>query len=134
MLLLATTPLLILIASNLARPRIATKPKTRARYQLAFEDAALVEWQKLDGSIKEPLRKILKKRLDQPHAVGNELHGELASCYKTKLRAQGYRLVYQVIDQMLIVMGISIGRRDKNAVYENAILRLQKLKKRDSAN
>jgi mRNA interferase RelE/StbE len=113
----------------LSQLRIATTPKTRARYQLAFADAALVEWQKLDGSIKEPLRKILKKRLDAPHAVGNELHGELANCYKIKLRAQGYRLVYQVIDQMLIVMVISIGKRDKNAVYENAIARLEKSKK-----
>jgi mRNA interferase RelE/StbE len=126
---LATTQLLILTASNLSQLRIATTPKTRARYQLAFADAALVEWQKLDGSIKEPLRKILKKRLDAPHAVGNELHGELANCYKIKLRAQGYRLVYQVIDQMLIVMVISIGKRDKNAVYENAIARLEKSKK-----
>ena len=99
------------------------KPTT---YRLAFQDAALAEWKKLDGSVKEPLRKLLKKRLESPRVKGTELHGELADCYKIKLRAQGYRLIYQVIDQQLIVLVISVGKRDKNAVYEAAIKRLQK--------
>jgi mRNA interferase RelE/StbE len=38
---------------------------------------ALKEWQALDGSIKEPLRKALKKRLEHPHMPGAELHGDL---------------------------------------------------------
>ena len=55
------------------------------------------------------------------------MHGELADCYKIKLRAQGFRLIYQVQDKYLIVLVISVGRRDKNAVYEAAIKRLKKL-------
>ena len=62
-------------------------------YRLAFENAALAEWNRLDGSIKEILRKLLKKRLVSPHAKGAELHGELSQCYKIKLRKQGYRLI-----------------------------------------
>ena len=96
-------------------------------YRLAFQDAALAEWKKLDGSVKEPLRKILKKRLEAPRVAGAELHGDLADCYKIKLRAQGFRLIYQVQDKYLIVLVISVGRRDKNAVYEAAIKRLKKL-------
>ena len=93
-------------------------------YRLAFENAALAEWNRLDGSIKEILRKLLKKRLVSPHAKGAALHGELSQCYKIKLRKQGYRLIYQVIDQQLIVLVISVGKRDKNAVYDAAIKRL----------
>lgn len=96
-------------------------------YRLAFQDAALTEWNKLDGSVKEPLRRLLKKRLDAPHVKGAELHGPLADCYKIKLRTQGYRLIYQVQDRRLIVLVISVGKRDKNAVYEAAMKRLQKL-------
>ena len=32
-------------------------------YRLKFTVAALAEWKALDGSVKEPLRKLLKKRL-----------------------------------------------------------------------
>ena len=70
---------------------------------------------------------MLKKRLEAPRVAGAELHGELADCYKIKLRAQGFRLIYQVQDKYLIVLVISVGRRDKNAVYEAAIKRLKKL-------
>ena len=102
----------------------AAKPQA---YRLAFQNDALVEWSKLDGSVKEPLRRLLKKRLDAPHVKGAELRGELANCYKIKLRTIGYRLIYQVLDQRLVVLVISVGKRDKNAVYEAAIKRLQKL-------
>ena len=42
--------------------------------------------QKLDGSVKEPLRKLLKKRLDNPHVPGAALHGALTGHYKIKLK------------------------------------------------
>lgn len=60
-------------------------------YRLKFMPEALSEWQTLDGSIKENLRKLLKKRLSQPHVPGAELHGDLRGCYKIKLLKQGYR-------------------------------------------
>lgn len=95
-------------------------------YRLAFEDHARAEWDKLDGSVKEPLRRLLKKRLDAPHVPSAALRGDLANCYKIKLLKQGYRLIYQVIDRRLIVLVISVGKRDKNAVYDAAIKRLHK--------
>ena len=102
----------------------AQSAKTPA-YRLAFENHARAEWDKLDGSIKEPLRRLLKKRLDAPHVPSAALHGGLANCYKIKLLRQGCRLIYQVIDQRLIVLVISVGKRDKNAVYDAAIKRLK---------
>ena len=65
--------------------------------------------------------------MEAPRVAGAELHGDLADCYKIKLRAQGFRLIYQVHDKHLIVLVISVGKRDKNAVYEAAIKRLKKL-------
>ena len=66
------------------------------KYSLKFVPDALAEWQALDGSVKELLRKALKKRLAQPHVPGARPHGDLHGCYKIKLRKQGYRLVYLV--------------------------------------
>jgi len=40
--------------------------------------------------------------------------------YKIKLRAIGYRLVYQVVDERLIVLVVAVGRRERNAVYKAA--------------
>ncbi|WP_305044932.1 type II toxin-antitoxin system RelE family toxin [Geoalkalibacter sp.] len=93
-------------------------------YRLKFVPEALQEWQALDGSIKEPLRKALKKRLERPHVSGAELHGELRGCYKIKLRKQGYRLVYMVEDDTLVVLVLAIDRRENMAAYRAALARL----------
>jgi mRNA interferase RelE/StbE len=62
-------------------------------YRLKFLSEALTEWEALDGGVKSVLKKLLKKRLDQPHVAGAQLHGGLNQCYKIKLLKQGYRLV-----------------------------------------
>jgi mRNA interferase RelE/StbE len=98
--------------------------KEKTIYRLKFVPDALKEWQALDGSIKEPLRKALKKRLEQPHMPGAELHGNLHGCYKIKLRKQGYRLVYQVEDDVLVVLVLAIDRREDLAAYHATMLRL----------
>ena len=98
----------------------ATQP-----YRLKFLPDALAEWNALDGSIKELLRKLLKKRLEQPHVPGSRLHGDLNSCYKIKLRKQGYRLVYAVEDDVLVVLVLAIDKREDLAAYHAAISRLK---------
>ena len=86
-------------------------------YRLKFTAAALAEWKALDGSIKETFRKLLKKRLLQPHLPGSALKGPLIGCYKIKLRQQGYRLIYTVEDEVLIVLVLTISKRENDAVY-----------------
>ena len=50
---------------------------------------------------------------------------DLPDCYKIKLKASGYRLVYQVEDHILVVTVIAVGKRDRNWVYETALARLK---------
>lgn len=97
---------------------------TASRYRLKFLPAALQEWNALDGSVKEVLRKLLKKRLEQPRMPGAELHGDLRDCYKIKLLKQGYRLVYQVEDDMLVVLVLAVAKREDMAAYRAAVDRL----------
>jgi mRNA interferase RelE/StbE len=99
------------------------------QFRLEFLESALREWRDLDGSIKEIFKKQLSARLVNPHLPGSELHGPLAGCYKIKLRSQGYRLVYQVRDDVLVVLVIAIDRRDKDKVYQSALKRIESLLK-----
>ena len=93
-------------------------------YRLKFVPAALREWQALDGSIKEPLRKLLKKRLQNPHVPGSALHGDLHGFYKIKLLKQGVRLVYGVDDDVITVMVMAVDRREDGLVYRSVLQRL----------
>ena len=93
------------------------------RYRLRFHELALREWQKLDNSVREPLKKKLAERLDQPRVPASALHG-MPDCYKIKLHSQGYRLVYRVDDTEVFVTVIAAGKRNENRVYRTASDRL----------
>ena len=56
--------------------------KTAAKYRLKFVPDAWHEWQALDGSLKQALKPLLAKRLQNPHVPGTLLRRELAGCYK----------------------------------------------------
>lgn len=94
------------------------------RYRLKFLPEALAEWNALDGSVKAVLKKLLLKRLEQPRTPGAELRGDLRDCYKIKLLRQGYRLVYQVEDDVLVVLVLAVSKREDMAVYRAAVDRL----------
>jgi len=82
-------------------------------YRLKFLPTALKEWKKLDNSIQAQFKKKLKERLKSPHVPGSQLSG-FENHYKIKLRASGYRLVYEVVDKEVYVLVIAVGKRDKN--------------------
>jgi len=98
--------------------------KAKHKYTLRFMPEALDEWRALDGSVKANLKKLLEKRLDNPHVPGGELHGPLAGCYKIKLRQQGARLVYSVENDHLLVTVVAVDRREDGVVYHSAVTRL----------
>ena len=95
-----------------------------SRYRLKFLPEAIEEWNTLDGNVKEVLRKALKKRLQQPRTPGAQLHGDQRNCYKIKLRKQGYRLVYSVEDDALVVLVLAIDKHEDMAAYRSTVERL----------
>jgi len=94
------------------------------KYKLKFLPEALKEWHQLDGSIKLIFRKAIKKRLNQPKVPGSELHGDLKGCYKIKLLKHGYRLVYTIEDNELVVLVLAVDKRENSIAYQSALLRL----------
>jgi mRNA interferase RelE/StbE len=93
------------------------------RFELRFEPDALKEWQALDKSVREPLKKKLAKRLLEPHVPNERLHHRLSDCYKIKNSKTGHRLVYRVIDEQVVVLVLAIGKRERLEAYLNAAQR-----------
>lgn len=93
-------------------------------YELAFVVSALKEWKKLAAPIREQFKDKLRQRLANPHVASARLQS-LPDCYKIKLRAAGYRLVYQVDDKIVLVTVIAVGKRDKGLVYTLSKRRLK---------
>jgi mRNA interferase RelE/StbE len=91
-------------------------------FELGFLDEALKEWRKLDSSTREQFKAKLSERLGNPRVPSAKLTGH-KDRYKIKLRSVGYRLVYEVRDNELIVIIVAIGKRERNAAYEAAAKR-----------
>ena len=105
-------------------------------YTVKFRDDALKEWLKLVKTIQQQFVKKLKKCSENPHIPSAKLRG-LKDCYKIKLRASGFRLVYQVIDDMLIIAVVAVGKRERSNVYVTngaIVIHTQRLKSDPGGN
>jgi len=92
-------------------------------YRLLFKIEARKEWGNLDSAIRTQFKKKLAERLESPRVESARLSG-LRDCYKIKLRSAGFRLVYQVRDEEVVVSVIAVGKRERNAVYKAAVKRV----------
>ncbi len=93
-------------------------------YSLEFRESAWKEWNKLDRPLREQFKARLLARLENPRVESARL-SDMPDCYKIKLRAAGYRLVYQVFDDRVVVDVVAVGKREDSAVYRKAGRRLK---------
>lgn len=91
-------------------------------YELEFSEKAWKEWRKLGSELREQFKNKLVERLANPHVPAAPLKG-LSNAYKIKLRSAGYRLVYRVRDEVLVVTVIAVGKRQGGDVYRQALKR-----------
>lgn len=92
-------------------------------YRLTFLRDAEKEWKRLNKTVQTQFAKKLRERLDNPRIPAARLHG-MPDCYKIKLRKVGYRLVYRVFDDRIVVQVVAIGKRQRNEAYEAAARRV----------
>ncbi|MGF0241673.1 type II toxin-antitoxin system RelE family toxin [Rhodococcus sp. IEGM1300] len=88
-------------------------------YSLEFLPSARKEWEKLGHTLRDQFKKKLAERLELPRIPMDCLHG-MPDCYKIKLKSAGYRLVYQVVDERIVVAVVAVGTRERSSVYERA--------------
>jgi len=93
-------------------------------FSLEFDQRALKEWHKLGDTVRQQFKKKLTEVLANPRVEANRLR-DLPDCYKIKLRSAGYRLIYQVIDQEVVVFVIAVDKRENEAAYRKAEDRLK---------
>ena len=93
-------------------------------YKLLFKVDAVKEWRKLDSSIRKQFKKKLIERMDNPHVPTSKL-SNMPNCYKIKLRSAGFRLVYEVRDNELVISVVAVGKRERNSVYRIAAKRIE---------
>ena len=89
-------------------------------YELEFHPDAWAEWNRLDNGVRAALKKKLAKRLESPHVPASLLRGDLANCYKLKNDSTGHRLVYEVIEERVIVYVLAVGERARLGAYRVA--------------
>ena len=93
-------------------------------YKITFLKQAKKEWDDLSHEIQSHFKKKLLKIIESPHISKCKMRG-MKDCYKVKLSTTGYRLVYRVIEEKVVIQVITVGRRDKNYVYKIAIKRIE---------
>lgn len=86
-------------------------------YNLDFHPAALKEWQNFDNLIRQKFKSKLKERLQNPCVSSAKIENNR---YKIKLRGVGYRFVYEVRENELVIVVIAIGKRERSEVYRQA--------------
>ena len=91
---------------------------------LEIDQRALKEWHKLGDTVRQQFKKKLAEVLLNPRVEANRLR-DLPDCYKIKLRSAGYRLIYQVIDQEVVVFVVAVDKRENEAAYRKAEDRLE---------
>ena len=92
-------------------------------YKLKFLPVALKEWNKLNSTLKKQFKNKLAERVKNPRVISAKLSG-VQDVYKIKLRASGYRLAYQVNDNEISIIVISVGKREKSKIYIKMMNRL----------
>jgi mRNA interferase RelE/StbE len=93
--------------------------KSEAKFEVKFTEDAYNDVRKLDGSVKQKLRKIVDKKLSvDPSGYGNELRGPLAGLLKIKF--DSHRVIYRILKDHKIVLVCAVGPRkagDAEDVY-----------------
>jgi len=88
-------------------------------YKLEFLPTALKEWEKLGHTVREQIKRKLRERLEAPRVQADALR-DMPGHFKIKLRTSGYRLVYRVEEERVVVIVVSVGKRERGAAYQSA--------------
>lgn len=88
-------------------------------YKVEFVPAAQKEWRKLDSKLRQQFAAKLEESRHHPRVPGDKLKGS-ADSYRIKQRSSGYRLIYEVIDERVLVLVLSVGTRERLSAYRKA--------------
>ena len=98
-------------------------------YEIKFHEDALEEFLVLDGSVHKLVAKQIAKIADAPELgeeLGNKNGIDLTGCHKMYACQKKIRIVYEILENQIIMHIISVGKREDTQAYKSALLRLSK--------
>ena len=95
-------------------------------YRLVFRRRAQKAFGKLDTGVQRQFRKVLERRLQEPRVPAHKLRN-MPDCYRIKLRSAGFRLVYRVENDRMVMLVIAVGPREGGEAYDFAFDELSSL-------
>jgi mRNA interferase RelE/StbE len=95
-------------------------------YEVVFRPKAAKAFKKLDPALQRQVAQKLSERKLNPKVLADSVH-EIPGAYKIKLRASGFRLIYLVRDAQLVILVLSIGKREREEAYVDALKEFRNL-------
>jgi mRNA interferase RelE/StbE len=100
------------------------------RFEIIFAAGAIKEYKKLDNSILSIVNKAIDDLEFRADEVGKPLKGNLYGCKEKKLRNEGIRIIFRIVDNrvdiLLIVYILAIQKRERDTVFKIATKRNNK--------
>jgi len=97
-------------------------------HEVIFTKPAGRDLRKLDRQVVNAVIDAIETRALEPHTATDALGGNLKGAFKIKLLHLGIRIVYIVEDNVMRVVVLTIGKRENDAVYQTADIRLANYK------
>jgi mRNA interferase RelE/StbE len=91
-----------------------------------FRPKAAKAFKKLDPALQKQVARKLSERKTNPKVLTDSVR-EIPGAYKIKLRASGFRLIYLVRDTQLVILILSIGKREREEAYVDALKEFRNL-------
>jgi mRNA interferase RelE/StbE len=95
-------------------------------YRVELRPRAKRAWDKLSPKVRGQFQRKLDERRRHRRVPSAQL-SQMPGCYKIKLRAEGLRAVYQVRDDLLLLLVLAVGKRERNDVYDEASRELRRI-------
>lgn len=99
-------------------------------YEIKFLPEAAREFEALDGSLKKLAAKQIDKLAEKPELgepLGKRMGIDLTGYRKIYFGKRGYRIVYEIQRQKLVILIIGIGKRERAEIYREVAQRLKRL-------
>lgn len=97
-------------------------------YRVEFLPEAAREFDALDGSLKKIAAKQIDKLAERPELgkpLGKRLGIDLTGYRTIYFGKKGYRIVYEIQRQDVVILIIGIGRRERAEIYREVAKRLK---------
>lgn len=98
------------------------------KFSVKLSESAKIEFSKLDGSIKKLVLKQLIALETNPYkgkSLGNKFGMHLTGLYKLYIHKKQIRIVYEVVENELLVYVLGIGKRDDLEVYSDVFNKIK---------